>query len=36
VFKSIMRDLEKFPGPAWDILTRIGKFALTRREYKQA
>jgi len=35
-FESVMRNLEKFPGPAWDILARIGKFALTRREYKQA
>jgi ornithine--oxo-acid transaminase len=30
-FETVMRDLERFPGPVWDVLARIGKFALTQR-----
>jgi ornithine--oxo-acid transaminase len=33
-FETVMQGLEKFPGPAWDVLTRIGKFALTQRNQK--
>ena len=33
-FESVIADLEKFPGPAWDLLTRIGKYALTERTGK--
>ena len=31
-FESVLTDLERFPGPAWDVLARIGKFSLTRRD----
>jgi len=31
-FATVMQGLEQFPGPVWDILARIGKFALTQRE----
>jgi ornithine--oxo-acid transaminase len=34
-FETVMQGLEKFPGPAWDILTRIGKFVLTQRDHKK-
>lgn len=30
-FEKVMVDLHKFPGPAWDVLTRIGKNALGSR-----
>ena len=30
-FESVISDLERFPGPAWDLLTRMGKFAITKR-----
>ena len=30
-FDKVMSGLEQFPGPVWDILARIGKFALTQR-----
>jgi ornithine--oxo-acid transaminase len=30
-FEQIMTGLQKFPGPAWDVLMRIGKIALTSR-----
>ena len=33
-FETVMQGLEKFPGPAWDVLMRIGKFALTQRNQK--
>lgn len=35
-FETVMQGLERFPGPAWDILMRIGKFALTDRGHKNA
>jgi ornithine--oxo-acid transaminase len=35
-FVEVMSALEKFPGPAWDLLTRIGKFSLTERTRKGA
>jgi len=28
-FESVISGLERFPGPAWDLLMRLGKFALT-------
>ena len=27
-FEAVISGLERFPGPAWDLLTRIGKNAL--------
>ena len=27
-FESVVAGLERFPGPAWDLVTRIGKFTL--------
>jgi ornithine--oxo-acid transaminase len=30
-FEKIMTGLQKFPGPAWDVLLRIGKMAMTSR-----
>jgi len=30
-FEDVMTQMHKFPGPAWDVLTRIGKMALTQR-----
>ena len=30
-FGTVLTRLEQFPGPAWDLLTRIGKFSLTER-----
>ncbi len=34
-FETVMQGLEKFPGPVWDILMRIRKFALTQRDHKK-
>lgn len=31
-FASVMAGLERFPGPAWDVLARIGRFTFTVRE----
>jgi len=30
-FENVMVQMHKFPGPAWDVLTGIGKMALTQR-----
>jgi len=30
-FDEVMVQMHKFPGPAWDVLTGIGKMALTQR-----
>ncbi len=30
-FTAVMRGLETFPGPVWDVLTRIGRHVLTDR-----
>ncbi len=30
-FEDVMVQMHKFPGPAWDVLTGIGKMALTQR-----
>jgi ornithine--oxo-acid transaminase len=30
-FEKVMVDLHKFPGPAWEALSKIGKFAVTSR-----
>ena len=30
-FEEVMVQMHKFPGPAWDVLTRIGKLAVTQR-----
>jgi ornithine--oxo-acid transaminase len=30
-FEDVMVQMHKFPGPAWDVLTRIGKMAVTQR-----
>ena len=30
-FEEVMVQMHKFPGPAWDVLTGIGKMALTQR-----
>jgi ornithine--oxo-acid transaminase len=34
-FEKVMLGLEKFPGPAWDVLSRIGKMALTTRAHRE-
>jgi ornithine--oxo-acid transaminase len=31
VFEDVMVQMHKFPGPAWDVLTKIGKMAVTQR-----
>ena len=30
-FEEVLGQMHKFPGPAWDVLTGIGRMALTRR-----
>jgi ornithine--oxo-acid transaminase len=30
-FEEVMVQLHRFPGPAWDVVTRIGRMALTNR-----
>jgi ornithine--oxo-acid transaminase len=30
-FEDVLTQMHKFPGPAWDVLTGIGKMALTQR-----
>ncbi|RMF96397.1 MAG: aspartate aminotransferase family protein [Gammaproteobacteria bacterium] len=35
-FESVIAGLQKFPGPAWDLLTRLGKFAITSRPRRGA
>jgi ornithine--oxo-acid transaminase len=30
-FEEVMAQMHRFPGPAWDVLTGIGKMALTQR-----
>ena len=30
-FETVLGKLERFPGPAWDLITRIGKFSLQQR-----
>jgi ornithine--oxo-acid transaminase len=30
-FEEVLGGLERFPGPAWDVLARIGRFTLTSR-----
>ena len=30
-FEDVMVQMHKFPGPAWDVLAKIGKMALTQR-----
>jgi ornithine--oxo-acid transaminase len=30
-FEDVMIQMHRFPGPAWDVLTSIGKMALTSR-----
>lgn len=30
-FEKVMVNLHKFPGPAWDVVSRIGKLAVTKR-----
>jgi ornithine--oxo-acid transaminase len=30
-FEEVMVGMHKFPGPAWDVITDIGKAALTNR-----
>jgi hypothetical protein len=27
----VLAQMHKFPGPAWDVLTNIGKMAVTQR-----
>jgi acetylornithine/succinyldiaminopimelate/putrescine aminotransferase len=31
-FEQVLAGLERFPGPAWDVLTRIGRFSLGQRD----
>jgi ornithine--oxo-acid transaminase len=35
-FEQVMAGLQKFPGPAWDVLMRIGKMAMTSRARQSA
>ena len=35
-FEDVMQKMEKFPGPAWDVLSRLGKIAVTNRGRKIA
>jgi ornithine--oxo-acid transaminase len=35
-FEKVMVGLQKFPGPAWDVLMRIGKIAITSRQPRSA
>lgn len=35
-FESVLRGMHSFPGPAYDILKRLGKNALLRRSYEGA
>ena len=35
-FEAVVARLERFPGPAWDLLARIGKFTLTSRTRRGA
>jgi ornithine--oxo-acid transaminase len=30
-FEEVLVQMHKFPGPAWDVITNIGKLALTNR-----
>jgi ornithine--oxo-acid transaminase len=30
-FEQVLTQMHKFPGPAWDVVARIGKLALTKR-----
>jgi ornithine--oxo-acid transaminase len=30
-FEQVMQKLEKFPGPAWEVLSRLGKIAISNR-----
>jgi ornithine--oxo-acid transaminase len=30
-FEDVMVQMHKFPGPVWDVLTKIGKMAVTSR-----
>jgi len=30
-FEQVLGELERFPGPAWDVLSQMGKFTLTSR-----
>jgi len=30
-FEAVMRDLRRFPGPVWEILTKLGSFAVASR-----
>ena len=30
-FEDVMVQMHKFPGPAWDVLAKIGKMAVTQR-----
>jgi len=35
-FEDVMQKMEKFPGPAWDVLSRLGKIAVTNRGRKHS
>lgn len=35
-FAAVMQRLEHFPGPAWDVLSQMGKFTLTTRGARRA
>ena len=30
-FEEVMEQLHRFPGPAWDVITNIGKMTVTNR-----
>ena len=35
-FATVMARLERFPGPAWDVLASMGRFSLTERHAGEA
>lgn len=35
-FERVMEGLHRFPGPVWDLLTRLGKIAVTARARRKA
>ena len=35
-FRTVLAGMHRFPGPALDVLRRLGKNAVTRRSYEEA
>lgn len=34
-FETVMRDLQRFPGPVWELLTKLGGFAVSGRSRRK-